>query len=122
VLERLWAAAKSAYRDIAAALPAYKEEVRQRFGLTLEALASDRYAGFGQLSHLMRLRDLAKYLAERGFYVGQISIADLVIAADLFPLQLLDGVRLPIDLLYYFERVEDTCRTGLGEGLVSTLH
>lgn len=123
VLQRLYAPARPAYRDIggiADALEAYKGEVQQRYGMSIEALANDRYAGYEQLERITRLGALARHLAERRFYAGRISAADLLLAADLFPLQLLDGISVPIDLMYYFSRVEEACGLDLREGLLST--
>jgi glutathione S-transferase len=125
ILERLHAAARPAYRDIGAnaqALAAYKSEVRHRFGMSLEALANDRYAGYSQFDAQTQLGALARHLACAGFYMGgQPSIADMLLAADLYPLQLLDGISLPIDLMYYLARVEAVCATRLDEGLLAPL-
>lgn len=120
ILERLYACVHPAYRDVCASpetLAAYKAEVRHRFGMSVEALANDRYAGYAQLDAVMGLRALARYLGRGRFYAGpSISIADMLLAADLHPLQLLDGISLPIDLLYYLERVEQTSRASLRDG------
>ncbi|MHB8565388.1 MAG: glutathione S-transferase family protein, partial [Acidiferrobacteraceae bacterium] len=105
MLERLYAPVGPAYRDIGlddAVRSAYKREVHERFGLSLEDLANDRYAGYGQLDRLTDFRGLGTYLADRRFYFGAVSAADLLLTADLFPLQLLDGITLPVDLMYYF--------------------
>jgi glutaredoxin 2 len=51
--------------------------------------------------------------------MGEPSIADALLAADLYPLQILDGISLPIDLMYYLRRVEETCATSLDAGLLS---
>lgn len=121
ILQRLHAPAAPAYREIGAhpaALAAYKSETKRRFGMTLEELANDRYAGYTQLERETQLKSLARHLATNRFYTGRISIADLVLTADLYPLQLLDGIALPIDLLYYFRRVLDACGASLNEGLI----
>lgn len=123
VLERLYAPGRPAFADIgrdADALAAYKAEVAQRFGMSLEELANDRYDGFEQFRRMSRLDELARHLARHRFYMGKPSIADLVLAADLFPLQILDGISLPIDLMYYLKRVGESCGTDLEEGLVAT--
>lgn len=121
LLDRLYAPVRPAYSDIAnseANLAAYKAEVQQRFGLGVEALSNDRYAAYTQFAARSRLNDLARHLArERFYYDGAISAADLVLAADLYPLQLLDGISLPLDLMYYFERVAGCCKTDLREHL-----
>lgn len=122
LLTRLHAPALPAYKDIGGrgqTLAAYKSEVARRFGMTVEELANDRYAAFAQFDQLTNLKALAKHLAQRRFYVGALSAADMILAADLYPVQLLDGVTLPIDLMYYLKRVEEACHTDLGEGLLS---
>jgi len=124
ILQRLYAPALPAYVDIGtneAAVASYKAAVQRRFGLSAEELANDRYAGYEQLERQTRLKALARHLAENSFYMGQPSIADMVLTADLYPLQLLDGVALPIDLLYYLGRVQETCGLRLDEGLLIDL-
>lgn len=122
LLERLYAPIRPAYLGIGdndAHLASYKASIQARFRVSLEDLANDRYGVYGQLDQLTRLKPLASYLAQHGFYSGSLSAADLILAADLFPLQLLDGVTLPIDLMYYFERVQEACGVDLRAGLVS---
>lgn len=125
ILQRLYAPARPAYRDIGGSpetLAAYKAEIRHRFSMTVEELANDRYAGYAQLDSLTRLQALARHLAHNRFYIGrQVSIADMLLAADLYPLQVLDGISLPIDLLYYFARVEEAAHTSLGDGLLISI-
>jgi len=119
VLARLYAPLRPVCRDIAAHaehLSAYKVQVERRFGLGVEALANDRYAGFDQLSRLSRLPDLARHLGRNRFYMSDISIADMLLTADLFPLQLHDGLSLPVDLMYYLERVQTKCELDLRQG------
>ena len=121
VLERLYAPARPAFADVGrdpAALAAYKAEVKKRFGMTLEALANDRYDGFSQFSRLTRLDELSRHLARSRYYMGAPSIADMLLAADLFPLQLLDGISLPIDCMYYLQRVGERCGIDLEEGVL----
>lgn len=123
VLERLYAPVRPAYCGIGddeTALRAYKAEVQRRYGMTLEELANDRYDGFAQLDRLTRLPSLARHLAQHRFYTGRESIADMVLCADLAPLQTLDGISLPIDLMYYLGRVAESCGTDLEEGLLAT--
>jgi len=122
VLERLYAPIRPAWREIggdADTLAAYKQEVKHRFGMSLEELANDRYDGFAQFTRLSRLPELARHLARNRFYMGEISIADMVLCADLYPIQIHDGVALPVDLMYYLKRVEDCCGLSLGEQLLS---
>ncbi len=116
VLERLYAPLAAGFRGIgddADALADFKAGARHRFGLTLEELANDRYDGFGQFSKLSRLPELARHLARERFYIGRLSIADCLLAADLYPLQMHDGINLPVDLLYYLRRVEEACQIEL---------
>lgn len=123
VLERLYAPIRPAYRDIgedSTVLTAYKADVENQFGMPLEALANDRYDGFAQLRQLSRLDELARHLAQSRFYMGDISIADLVLTADLYPIQLHDGLSLPIDMMYYFQRVSEACGASLATGLLAT--
>lgn len=122
LFQRLYAPALPAYEDIgrdAHTLAQYKAAVKTRFGMSVEELANDRYAAFDQLTQRSRLPALAQHLAHNRFYLGPISAADMILAADFAPLQWLDGVVLPIDLLYYIERVERACGASLREGLLA---
>lgn len=122
ILRRLQAPALPGYADIGGnedALAAYKSLVQSRFGMTVEELSNDRYAAFAQLDGLTNLKALAKHLAQHRYYLGVPSAADMLLAADLYPLQILDGVTMPIDLMYYLQRVEEACRTNLREGLLA---
>ncbi len=122
LLARLSAAALPAFADVGASaerLARAAAEVERRFGMSIEALASDRYEGYRQLERVADLRGLAGHLARhRYFTAGTLTAADLVLACRLFPLQLLDGVTLPIDLLYYIDRVEKACGASPREGLL----
>lgn len=122
ILERLYAPVLPAFEDVGKhdeSLAAYKASVVRQFGLSAEALSNDRYAGYVQFAQMSRLPALANHLAEQRFYVGgQLTAADLILACDLFPLQLLDGVTLPLGLMYYIERVEKACGASLREGLL----
>ncbi len=122
VLARLHAPVAPAFADIgadAASLAAYKADIQHRYGMSVEALSNDRYDGYQQFAALSHLPELGRHLSQQRFYLGgQLSACDLVLACDLFPLQLLDGVTLPMDLLYYIERVEKTCGASLREGLI----
>ncbi len=125
VLARLTAPVLPAFAGIGddpASLAACRAEVERRFGMGLEALSNDRYDGFRQFAQRSRLPELARHLAQNRFYIGGVlTAADLVIACDCFPLQLLDGVTLPMDLIYYIARVEDTCHASLRDGLIVQL-
>jgi glutathione S-transferase len=112
VLERLYAPLAPGFRGIGdnpEALADFKAGVRRRFGMSLEELANDRYDGFAQFARLSRLPELAGHLSRERFYLGRLSITDCLIAADLHPLQMLDGISLPVDMLYYLRRVEEAC-------------
>jgi glutaredoxin 2 len=122
LLVRLRAPVLPAFRgvgDDAATLASYKRSLEYRYGQGLEALSNDRYDAWQQLSALGALPALALHLGRERYYLGgQLSAADLLIACEVFPLQLLDGVTLPLDLLYYIERVEKTAGASLREGLL----
>lgn len=121
VLERLYAPIRPAYRDIGdneMCLSAYKQEIQYRYGMSIEELANDRYDGFYQFQKLSRLNELARHLTKDRYYMGTISIADILLTADLAPLQLLDGISLPIDMMYYLQRIAEKCQTDLEKGLI----
>jgi glutathione S-transferase len=112
VLERLYVPLAAGFRGIGdnpEALADFKAGVRRRFGMSLEELANDRYEGFAQFARLSRLPELARHLSRERFYLGRLSIADCLIAADVHPLQMHDGISLPVDMLYYLRRVEEAC-------------
>ncbi len=121
LLARLEAPVGYAWRglgDDPAARAAHARAFQARFGLSLEALANDRYHGYAQLAARGRLVPLGRHLAQHGFYLGaRPCLADCVIAAALFPLQLLDGIALPIHLLYYLRRVQETAGVDLAADL-----
>lgn len=87
----------------------YKTASASRFGQSLEALANDRYAAFQQFARQSQLNALSQHLEKNRFYNGHCSAADCWLTADLFPLQFLDGIGLPIGLRYYWQRVMDFC-------------
>ncbi len=122
LLVRLYAPVAPAFTDIGgdpAIQAAYKAQTEHRFGMSVEALSNDRYDGFKQFATQSRLAELARHLGRQRFYAGgALSACDLLLACDLFPLQLLDGVTMPLDLMYYIERVEKTCGTSLRDGLI----
>lgn len=121
-LARLTALAKLAYRDIGldpAATESHKTKTRQRYGVSVEEIANGRYDLYAFIEKQSQLKALSRHLAKQRFYTGIISIADLLITADLYPLQTVEGIALPIDLLYYFRRVEDNCGLSLQAGLIT---
>lgn len=122
VLERLYAPLRPAWREIggdAEALATYRQEVKRRFGMSLEELANHRREGFDQFARMSRLPALARHLAQNRYYTGEMSIADILLCADLYPLQLLDGIALPADLLNHLKRVEDRCGLSPGDDLLA---
>ena len=122
LLDRLYAPVAPAFADIGAdpaIQAAYKAQIEHRYNMSVEALSNDRYDGFGQFAAQSRLVELARHLGQQRFYAGgKFSACDLLLACDLFPLQLLDGVTMPLDLMYYIERVEKTCGASLRDGLI----
>ena len=131
-----WREGLSALRDrlVAPVLPAYAEicgepedmeyyrrECARRFQQSIESLANDRYGAYQQLEGRGRLRALAKRLAKRRFYTGDLSLIDIILTADFHLLRLLDGVTLPLDLQYYFQRVAEVCGFSLNSGMTRPL-
>lgn len=121
--ERLYAPVLPAFSDIGANeadMAAYKAAALHRYGMSIEALSNDRYDGFLQLAAQSHLSQLGQHLSKQRFYLKQtLSACDILIACDLFPLQLLDGVTMPLDLMYYIQRVESACNTSLRTGLIT---
>jgi glutaredoxin 2 len=112
LLDRLVAPALLAFpglADDAEAAAYYRRQVEARTGTQIEELVNARYSDFGDLQERGRLRELAAMLAKARFFTGQLSAADLLITSELGPLRLSDGIHPPLDLLYYFERVEAAC-------------
>ena len=112
------------YKDLGSeqdSIAHYKNEVERTYRMPVEALVSDRFANYQQFAKLTRMPELARHLAKQRFYLGKLSIADILIAADLYPLQMIDGITLPIDFLYYLKRVEETCHIDLQQGMLVKL-
>lgn len=125
ILTRMLAPALLNYVDISASeesVIAYKREVQKKYQMSAEALANDRYAAYDQLAQMTNMKALGQHLSKNTYYMGELSIADVLITADLYPLQCLDGVSLPIELLYYLARVEKTCGLDLQQGFKTKLH
>ena len=124
VLSRMLAPALLNYIDIAEdekSVIAYKRELKNKYHMSAEALANDRYGAYEQLARMTNMQALGRHLSQSKFYMGKLSIADVLIAADLYPLQCLDGIGLPIDMLYYFARVEKACGIDLQQGFKTKL-
>lgn len=123
VLMRLYAPVLPAFIDIGANeadLARYKAQIERIYGMSVEALSNDRYDGFNQFFAQAHLSELGTHLARHKFYLdGVFSACDIVLACDLFPLQLLDGVTFPIDLMYYIKRIETVCHSSLRDGLIT---
>jgi len=125
ILTRLTAPALLNYIDIAESddrVAAYKRHVQNAYNMSAEALANDRYAAYTQFAQLTNIVALGKHLTAKQFYMGAPSIADAVLTADLYPLQCLDGVSLPIDILYYLSRVEKEFDLDLQQGFKTKLN
>jgi glutaredoxin 2 len=123
-LARLTALAKLAYRDIgpdATATESHKTKTKQQFGVSTEEIANGRYDLYAFIEKRSQLKALARHLAKHRYYSGIASIADMLLTADLYPLQTVEGIALPIDLLYYFRRVEDACGLSLQAGLITPI-
>lgn len=119
VLTRMMAPALLNYTDVAEdeqSVKAFKRQIQEKYGMSAEALANDRYAAYEQFARMTNIKQLGRHLSENKFYMGKPCIADMLIAADLYPLQCLDGVSLPIDILYYLARVEKECNVDLQQG------
>ncbi|MFA7496705.1 MAG: glutathione S-transferase family protein [Acidithiobacillus sp.] len=124
LVERLVAPVLPAYDEIGhddEDMVFYRNECERRFQQSIEALANDRYGGYQQLESRGRLRELGKLLARQRFYTGQLSLIDIVLTADLHLLRLLDGVTIPLDLQYYFQRVAEACHISLNDGMTRSL-
>ena len=120
LLQRLLTPVQPVFAEISddpADLQYFRREGERRFAQSLEALANDRYGGYQQLAQRGRLSTLAKHLAKQRFYLGRLSLIDVVLCADFQLLRLLDGVTLPLDLQYYFQRVAEICRVSLNSGM-----
>lgn len=112
LLDRLMAPALLAFpglADDADAAAYYRRQVAARTGTQMEELVNARYSDFLDLQQRAQLRELAAMLARSRFFTGELSAADLLITSELGPLRLSDGLHPPLDLLYYFERVEAAC-------------
>jgi glutathione S-transferase len=112
LLDRLVAPALLAFpglADDADAAGYYRRQVEARTGIQIEELVNARYSDFLDLQERAQLRELGGMLAKARFFTGELSAADLLITSELGPLRLSDGIHPPLDLLYYFERVEAAC-------------
>jgi len=124
LLDRLIAPVLPAYDEIShdeEDMNFYRNECERRFQQSVEALANDRYGAYQQLESRGRLRELGKILARQRFYTGDLSLVDIILTADLHLLRLLDGVTIPLDLQYYFQRVADACNISLNDGMTQSL-
>ncbi|MFA9459704.1 glutathione S-transferase N-terminal domain-containing protein [Thiohalorhabdus methylotrophus] len=94
----------------------FRRQVEHRHGARLEELVNARYADYRQFEAAAELRRFANVLAKSRFFSGRLSVADLHIVSEWGFLRWVDGVSPPLDLLYYFERVEDACGVKLASG------
>ncbi len=122
--DRLIASVLPAYEEICSDpedMEFYRQECERRFQQSIESLANDRYGAYQQLENRGRLRELGKVLAKQRYYTGTLSLIDIVLTADFHLLRLLDGVTIPIDLQYYFQRVAEACDVSLNDGMPRSL-
>ncbi|MCE5386997.1 MAG: glutathione S-transferase [Acidithiobacillus sp.] len=120
LLERLVIPVQPAFAEISDDpddLAFFRSQAERRLGQSLEALANDRYGAYQQLERQGNLRQLAKIIGKERYYLGTLSLIDLILTADFQLLRLLDGVTLPLDLQYYFQRVADHCQVALNAGI-----
>ena len=121
LLDRLRAPVQLGFRglaDDADAADYFRRQVASRHGAQLEELVNARYADYRSLASQADLKGLARALTRGRFFSGCLSVADLYIVTEWGPLRWVDGISPPLDLLYYFERVEEACGLGLAEDLV----
>lgn len=122
--DRLIAPVLPAYEEICGDpedMEFYRQECERRFQQSIESLANDRYGAYQQLENRGRLRELGKVLAKQRCYTGTLSLIDIVLTADFHLLRLLDGVTIPLDLQYYFQRVAEACGVSLNDGMIRSL-
>lgn len=122
--DRLIAPVLPAYEEICSDpedMEFYRQECERRFQQSIESLANDRYGAYQQLESRGRLRELGKVLAKQRCYTGTLSLIDIVLTADFHLLRLLDGVTIPLDLQYYFQRVAEACGVSLNDGMIRPL-
>jgi len=94
----------------------FRRQVESRHGAQLEELVNARYADYKDFEARAGLRRFARALVKSRFFSGQLSAADLHLTTEWGPLRWVDGVSPPLDLLYYFERVEEACGVKLASG------
>lgn len=94
----------------------FRRQVETRTGAQLEELVNARYADYLDFEARAGLKRFANVLAKSRFFSGRLSVADLYIVSEWGFLRWVDGVSPPLDLLYYFERVEDACGVKLASG------
>lgn len=119
VVDRLRAPTQLGYAglgDDADAAEYFRRQVEARTGTQIEELVNARYADYRDFEARAGLKRFANVLAKSRFFSGQLSVADLYIVSEWGFLRWVDGVSPPLDLLYYFERVEDACGVKLASG------
>lgn len=120
LLERLIVPVLPVYPEISGDLEDmvfFRQETLRRFGQSVESLANDRYGAYQQMAKVARLGELSAVLARNRFYFWQFTLVDILLVADLQLLRFLDGITIPINLQYYFQRVAQHCQTSLEEGM-----
>ncbi|HKJ88645.1 MAG TPA: glutathione S-transferase N-terminal domain-containing protein [Gammaproteobacteria bacterium] len=94
----------------------FRRQVEHRNGAQMEELVNARYADYRELEAGAGLKRFGNLLAKSRFFSGRLSAADLYIVSEWGFLRWVDGVSPPLDLLYYFERVEEACGVKLASG------
>ncbi len=120
LLERLTVPTLPVYSEISGKredMAFFRQETIRRFGQSLESLASDRYGAYLQMEKMAKLHELSAVLAKNRFYFGQFTLVDILLVADLHLLRFLDGITMPINLQYYFQRIAEYCQVSLEEGM-----
>jgi glutaredoxin 2 len=102
--------------DDADAAEYFRRQLETRTGIQIEELVNARYADYLDFEAGAELKRFANVLAKSRFFSGRLSVADLYIVSEWGFLRWVDGIHPPLDLLYYFERVEEACGVKLASG------
>lgn len=102
--------------DDADAAEYFRRQLETRTGVQIEELVNARYADYLDFEAGAELKRFANVLAKSRFFSGRLSVADLHIVSEWGFLRWVDGIHPPLDLLYYFARVEEACGVRLASG------
>jgi glutaredoxin 2 len=94
----------------------FRRQLETRTGIQIEELVNARYADYLDFEAGAELKRFANVLAKSRFFSGRLSVADLYIVSEWGFLRWVDGISPPLDLLYYFARVEEACGVKLASG------